>query len=715
MLRTVPVLVSILFLCSCVSDDCDRPGNYVGVNQYHCEIDCLDQDGDGATFGVCSAPGPVDCNDDVGLRGADESPGFDERDDPSLWYDGLDNDCSYNGVGTEHDVIDFDGDGFPGIAFDNWVSEGFAKDWPQNLPTDPLSVDCDDRDDAVNPQRVDSHYDGIDSDCAGDDDFDADGDGYVPTQHYAAYLTFSDEPWFTGLATGDCDDSKPNVHPASATPDQWYDGIDQDCAGNNDFDRDADGFVEVENTNQCAAYNLKYGYELSCSADDCDDLEAAINPGAVDYWYDGIDSNCDGFDDFDADEDGWIPSAYAGTYAGLSALPWHAQLLSGDCNDVDASVHPGALEVVGDGADTDCDGQIDGSAFAFGGYGYEVPRQPVVTVNAGNYLLAVAADRMTSPDGDTTPSDPDDEGVGAVLHFELDAGHMAQVSNDPFFQNVNGGPMGDGIDLIADGAGYFVGYSYLRGGKDWLLVKRATPGSGTSTVYTNALTDARDADMDLSLDDSGGLWAASCSAQAVHFLNADSASMDLIGEGTAQGPGFSGSSCWLDTADGVRLNAVADDVPQAYLLDAFAQSIEVDPAGPSFSAQGVDEVRAHGGWVIWSEGAGGVTVVDDNVSFHHDFGAAVLDADAAFHEGVLYIAAVTADVDGDGLNDVLLGFGDPLDPMVPAIVAHEHPSDAQEPMFTSLHVDHNRLVVAVASQALSGSGDAVGWMFLGMP
>jgi len=37
---------------------------------------------------------------------------------------------------------------------------------------------------------------------------------------------------------------------------------------------------------------------------DCDDSDASVHPGAADAWYDGIDANCDGMDDQDADGDG---------------------------------------------------------------------------------------------------------------------------------------------------------------------------------------------------------------------------------------------------------------------------------------------------------------------------------------------------------------------------------------------------------------------------
>ena len=49
----------------------------------------------------------------------------------------------------------------------------------------------------------------------------------------------------------------------------------------NDYDQDGDGYESID-----------YG------GDDCDDLDATINPG-MDTWYDGIDSDCSGVNDYD--------------------------------------------------------------------------------------------------------------------------------------------------------------------------------------------------------------------------------------------------------------------------------------------------------------------------------------------------------------------------------------------------------------------------------
>jgi hypothetical protein len=80
------------------------------------------------------------------------------------------------------------------------------------------------------------------------------------------------------------------------------------------------------------------------TATDCDDTDATVFPGAVEVFYDGVDQDCSGGSDYDADGDGEDSDAWGGA----------------DCDDADASVYPGAPDASGDGIDQDCDG-VDGS------------------------------------------------------------------------------------------------------------------------------------------------------------------------------------------------------------------------------------------------------------------------------------------------------------------------------------------------------------------
>ncbi len=83
----------------------------------------------------------------------------------------------------------------------------------------------------------------------------------------------------------------------------------------------------------------------SGSASDCNDLDASIYPGAPTICMDGIDQNCDGMDEPCANQDG----------DEVDACPAHPTGPC-DCNDSVPSINPRATDICNDGIDQDCDG-----------------------------------------------------------------------------------------------------------------------------------------------------------------------------------------------------------------------------------------------------------------------------------------------------------------------------------------------------------------------
>ena len=125
------------------------------------------------------------------------------------------------------------------------------------------------------------------------------------------------------------------------------DDLDNDCDGQVDEgfpDIDADGICDDIDT--CTDVD---GDTYCAEVDDCNDNDPNINPGITEICGDAIDNNCSGqADDTSIDNDG-------DGYTSLDSCMGTAD----DCDDDDPGVYPGATEIFGDGIDQDCNGSQD--------------------------------------------------------------------------------------------------------------------------------------------------------------------------------------------------------------------------------------------------------------------------------------------------------------------------------------------------------------------
>jgi hypothetical protein len=267
---------------------------------------------------------------------------------------------------------DADGDGFcPGTECDD---------------ADLEPGDCDDNDDTVNPD-ADEACDAKDNDCDGrvDENFDADGDGYVTVENPECVGTYA----FDEL---DCNDLIGAINPGA---NETCDGNDTNCDGliDNGLDLDNDGFRICDAPADCddtdddvfpgapercnqeddncdgvidnglaIEFQDQDGDGFTPCEGDCDDDPTAgfINyPGAQEAC-DEIDNDCDDDVDEDLDLDGdGVPGPYPGCLQAFGEV---------DCDDNDATVFPSNAEIC-DSIDNNCNGQADEN-LDFDGDGY---------------------------------------------------------------------------------------------------------------------------------------------------------------------------------------------------------------------------------------------------------------------------------------------------------------------------------------------------------
>ena len=201
---------------------------------------------------------------------------------------------------------------------------------------------------------------------------DADGDGYGDE---GISEEACDPPAdFVADAT-DCDDADADAFPGAA---EICDGADNDC---DDLVDDDDGDLDATTTTTWYADDDADGYgdaatsTAACvapsthvaDATDCDDAEAAVNPGAVEVC-DELDNDCDTLvddddDSVDADTVWYADSDDDGggdpesTTSACDQPSGHVATGT-DCDDADSAVHAEAVEIC-DALDSDCDTLVD--------------------------------------------------------------------------------------------------------------------------------------------------------------------------------------------------------------------------------------------------------------------------------------------------------------------------------------------------------------------
>lgn len=399
---------------------------------------------------------------------------------------------------------------------------------------------------------------------------------------------------------GDCDDQDPAVGPGR---DELCNDQDDDCDGEVDEDPvdaawypDGDGDGFGAQALLVATCQPPDGYVEQ--AGDCDDADGSAFPGA-DETCDGVDQDCDGLADEEpvVDAPTWYLDAdgdgWGDDTRAVQACDPGADYAAqgGDCDDLDDTVSPGADELCGNGRDDDCD----------------------------------ADEGECRWEGELTVDD-----AAAVFYGELGGDHLGAAM-------VSLGDLdGDGVAEVAIGA-YGVDGPEVDSGRVYVW-----PADVSGDV------DERDA-MAV-IDGTGAYSFAGWTLARVDDFDKDGTADLLVGANNHDGAGavfiFDGPVSGDLTTDDALVTIIVDQAG-ADLGSAVADG--GDPDGDGYGAIVV------GASMAGADGAGRAWLVEGGIS-----GARSVDeADTVFVGEVegdgAGFAAVSGDLDGDGLTDVAVG------------------------------------------------------------
>ncbi|MFM9947172.1 MAG: MopE-related protein, partial [Saprospiraceae bacterium] len=275
-----------------------------------------------------------DCSPAVNSGTSTGAPATDLDNNPRPALGGFDMGAyeSQSGGGTTTYYRDMDGD-----TFGNPAMTQVACSPPMGYVTN--NTDCDDNDPLEKPGQI--WYDDTDNDGYGQTGASPLTQCLRPTGYRAAVELLA--------TTGDCNDNNAAIKPGAT---EVCDGVDNDCDGMTDegllttYYRDFDGDTFGNPAMTQLTCSQPTGYVTNNT--DCDDNDALEKPGQV--WYK------------DTDNDGYGQTGAASITQCLRPTGYKVatELLatSGDCNDNNAAIKPGATEIC-DGVDNDCDGMTD--------------------------------------------------------------------------------------------------------------------------------------------------------------------------------------------------------------------------------------------------------------------------------------------------------------------------------------------------------------------
>jgi len=455
-------------------------------------------------------------------------------------------------------------------------------------------------------EASDEICDGVDNDCDGavdaeDDDLvdgetyfaDADGDSYGDRDNPVVSCDLPGD----GLATSpaDCDDDDPAVYPGAE--EIWYDGVDQDCDTQSDYDQDGDG------------------YDSAADGDgtDCDDdplTGGEVYPGAPEIC-DGVDNDCD-----------------AGTPADAGCLgpdDAYATLLGDDSADVGGSSVALLDDLDGDGAaevvvGAPGRGSSEGGVYLLRGDGLSGER----TLGSAEAALLGSLELVGVGYGLAAPGDVDGDGLGD-LWFTASATGVDSRTAGACFASAAG--LAGELSLEDAGLACYHGDSDADAG-EYLVVAGAGDLDGDGLA--DLATGHPGADLRGRLSGVAHVFPATAVADGA-ILEEEAL---LVIEGDRPRVAMGSSIAGVGDVDGDGI----DDL----LVGSSAESSALTASLQETASPG-DEAGA--AFLFLGPVSGALSI--DDADLHY------AGSDARDHAGAA--VAGVGDVDGDGVGDMLIG------------------------------------------------------------